>query len=231
MTYDQLEAAIGYVFTDRSLLHEALTHRSWLKERQDRGGARDQRDQQRLEYLGDAFLGYEVARALFEQFPQATEEELTKRRRDLVQGRNLQALGLELGLLELVRVGLGEQANLGKNKKVVEDTVEALIGAVLVDANAGKAAEVVWTLVLTRTPPEVEVNPISAFNEAWQAIHGVPPPKPLYDPTGPPHRRTWNATLQLPNGRVITGEGTTKQEANREIYASALKLLNKTPPS
>lgn len=93
MNLDDLERALGHTFSDRTHLLEALTHKTWLMEQQARGLALDLRDQQRLEFLGDAFLNYEVGRLLFLRFPKASEGDLTARRRSLVKGENIHAVG------------------------------------------------------------------------------------------------------------------------------------------
>ncbi len=135
MNLDDLERALGHTFSDRTHLLEALTHKTWLMEQQARGLALDLRDQQRLEFLGDAFLNYEVGRLLFLRFPKASEGDFTARRRSLVKGESIHAVGQRLGVLDLVQVGAGERVKLDRNKKVLEDTVEALIGAILLDAS------------------------------------------------------------------------------------------------
>ena len=80
MAIDELERALGHSFGDRRLLFEALTHSTWIRERHDRGVDLGLGDQQRLEFLRDAFLGFIVARRVYRQFPDADEGELTEKR-------------------------------------------------------------------------------------------------------------------------------------------------------
>ena len=224
MTLDQLESVLGHVFADRAFLLEALTHKTWLKEEQDRGRALGLRDQQRLEYLGDAFLGYEVGRHLYDRFPDANEGDLTARRRALVKGRNIHEVGQRLGVLDLVRVGEGEHSKLHRNKKVVEDTVEALVGAVLMDATEAEARRLVRRLFLADLREEVAADAISTFNQRWQQRFRQSPPEPDYDASGPDDARSWTAEVLLPEGGVVIGEGATQKEARRDACARALKL-------
>jgi len=224
MGFDELEAALGHTFADRELLLQALTHKTWLKEEQDRGRALGLRDQQRLEYLGDAFLGYEVARHLYDRIPNASEGDLTARRRALVKGKNIHEIGLRLGVLDLVRVGEGERAKLHRNKKVVEDSVEALIGAVLEDATEDEARRVVHRLFLAELREEVAADPISVFNQRWQQRFRQSPPEPDYDASGPDDARAWTAEVLLPDGGVVMGKGHTQKEARRDACRRAVEL-------
>ena len=219
MTLDELETVLGHTFSDQTILLEALTHRTWLKERQDRGLDLDLNDQQRLEFLGDAFLGYEVGLHLFDQFPEASEGELTARRRSLVKGQNIHRVGCHLGVLELVRVGEGERARLDRNKKVVEDTVEALIGAILIDASETEARGTVHRLFLTDVVDEVrEKDPISAYNDRWQRRFRRSPPEPSYSSSGPDEEPTWLAKVPLPDGGAVSGKGSSQQDARRVAW-------------
>lgn len=142
-----LEAAIGYSFRDPSLAVRALTHKSWLKEQHDKGWHRELKDQQRLEFLGDAFLGYVVAQDLFDEHPDKRPSSLTDERTKLVCGDTLSEIGERLALASALLLGKGEQQILSRNSRVLGDTVEALIGAVLLDGGADAATTMVRGLL------------------------------------------------------------------------------------
>ncbi len=222
----RLQEALGYSFEDPTLLLRALTHATWLNEQRDRGSALDERDQQRLEFLGDAFLGFTVARFLFQRHPDADQGVLTEMRKSLVKGEFIGAVGEELQVRGLVRLGAGEGLQLAKNKKVLEDTVEALIGAILEDGGPDAARAVVERLFLQGDLEAVfatEDNPIEAFNTRWQRQFKESPPKPTYSSTGKDNAATWTAQVRHPAGHVVTGEGSDQKQARRTACAEVLR--------
>lgn len=119
-----LEKTIAYKFKDQTLLSTALTHCSF-----------GQPNNERLEYLGDAILGFVVADTIFEKFPQAKEGELTQLRSSLVKGETLAKLARELNLGDYIKLGAGELKNGGcRRDSILANTLEAIIGAVYLDA-------------------------------------------------------------------------------------------------
>ncbi len=130
---ERLEAALGHTFSDRNLLVQALTHRS--------GGADNY---ERLEFLGDAVLGYMVAKRLFEMYPDASEQELTLMRVSLIRKETLSEVALEIGMGSHLRLGSGERGRgLHNQPSLLADALEALLGAVTVDGGVEAAAVVV----------------------------------------------------------------------------------------
>lgn len=115
---------IGHIFKDSSLLNRALTHRSKTK-----------KNYERLEFLGDSILGFVIAEALFEKFPDSNEGKLSQVRSKLVKGATLAKLGLELQVDEYIILGDSEKNGTHKREKILEDVVEAIIGAVYLDSD------------------------------------------------------------------------------------------------
>lgn len=223
MTLDELQVALGHRFERRELLVEALTHKTWAQEERDRSGRRVP-DQQRLEFLGDAFLGLEVGWRLFLAYPEADPGRLTKLRIALTKGAHAAQVGQRLGLLELVRAGAGERQNLDRNGQVLEDTVEALIGAVLLDAGEDRARSVIQRHFPLDAAEAAAGDPIARFTERWQAEHRGDPPASHYVSSGPDHERRWTATVHLPDGRRVCETARSKKEARRKACAAALDL-------
>lgn len=220
-----IEGTLGYRFSDRGLLVLALTHRTWIEERHPGGGAPGHLSQQRLEFLGDGLLNYVVARWLYERFPRADEGELTGRRKQFTQGEWLRERGESLGLGSCVLLGRGEEANAAHNRKLLEDTVEAIIGAVALDGGDERATALVlgWLpQVLPTWDPREASDPVVRFGEWFQARYRKQPPEPRYEGSGPPHRRSWTAEI-LVDGLRGLGEGQSKPEAKR---AACRNLLN-----
>lgn len=222
---DELEALLSYRFQDQQLLLRALTHRSWLEEERGQGRARDLQDQQRLEFLGDAFIGYSVGRNLYEQHPEAGEGSLTKMRSSTVDKAHLTAVGQQLDLKRWIRLGRGEASRISVNKQVLEDTVEAIVGAVLLDGGERPAHALVRHLILESGITRAG-NAISVFYELWQAKHHTKPPEVLYERIGgTDNAPLWEARLKLPSGQGLVGQGSTKSAAKEFVCGEALDVL------
>ena len=115
---------LGYDFKDSSLLNRAITHRSKTK-----------KNYERLEFLGDSILGFVIAEVLFEKFPDSDEGRLSQVRSKLVKGATLAKLALELQVDEYIILGDSEKNGTHKREKILEDVVEAIIGAVYLDSD------------------------------------------------------------------------------------------------
>jgi ribonuclease-3 len=127
----QLCQRIGYQFKDAELLQLALTHRSFGKQ-----------NNERLEFLGDSLLNFFIADALYQQFPSTKEGNLSRLRASLVKGVTLAKIALELQLGDDLRLGSGELKSGGNRREsILADTVEAIIGAIYLDAGESAARE------------------------------------------------------------------------------------------
>lgn len=201
----------------------ALTHRTWVEERHPGGAAPGHLSQQRLEFLGDAILNYTVGRWLYEALPTSDEGDLTERRKAFTKGEWLHQRGAALGLSQWVRLGRGE-ASSDRNRKLLEDTTEALLGAVAVDGGEAAAIALVRAWLPATVPAEVEGDPIALFNEWYQRAHRGSPPEPEYHSSGPDHARTWTARYDL-DGFAAEGLGVGKQDAKRAACRELWALI------
>lgn len=119
----ELQATIGYRFADETLLEQAMTHKSYCAQ-----------NNERLEFLGDSILTFIIADLLYGAFPKAKEGELTRRRANLVNGRALCQKAKELGLGDYILLGQGEKLSGGfRRQSILANTFEALIGALYLD--------------------------------------------------------------------------------------------------
>ena len=120
----KLSQRIGYSFKDESLVHLALTHRSC-----------GNKNNERLEFLGDSIVNFVIAEALYKKFPQAKEGQLSRLRADMVRGTTLAEIAREFELGEFLQLGSGELKSGGHNREsILADVVEAIIGAIYLDA-------------------------------------------------------------------------------------------------
>jgi ribonuclease-3 len=215
---------LGHAFADRSLLHRALSHRSWCAERD---GADSN---ERLEFLGDAVLGLVVAEHCFAAYPDFAEGQLAKVRSAVVNARVLAevAAGLDVGAVLLL--GKGEESSGGRTKgSLLADAMEALIGAVYLDAGWASSRALVLRLLgerIERAAAEPEgFDHKSRLQEATvRAGDGIP----LYEieGSGPDHGRHYRAVVFVGGETRGSGEGTSKKDAEQAAAADALARID-----
>ena len=242
LTFAPLEHALGHLFSEPSLLVEALTHRSWVHEHP---GETATRDQQRLEFLGDAFLGYSVASTLYKRLSalHADEGELTVARSGIVGGANCAAIGERLELERYLFLGKGETKALALNHKVFEDTVEALVGAVLVDGGEAAAHAVVERLFIdgvdiAALSHSSSRDPVTQFKQLWEGRFrgALPVPEATFSRSGSAHAPCFVAKLELPaeykgasRDDAFRGAGASKAIARRNACEEAVQVLLRDP--
>ncbi len=219
----EFERRLGYRFSSRDLLDEALRHASVL------GGAEGERSYQRLEYLGDAVINLCVAEEIYRRLPGAGEGALSKARSAVINNRSLVRVGERLGVPEALHTdpSVRKQGG-GVTRKMVADVVEALAGAIFLDGGFGAAREFVLGLFREE---EVVPDRAAGFDsksrlQEWCQKQRLPLPRyHLLSSAGPPHARTFRVRVQLPDGRDAEGAGGTKKEAEMEAAGRLLDAL------
>jgi len=211
--------ALGHTPKDEALFARALTHGSYASV-----------DYQRLEFLGDRVLGLSIAAWLYERFPDEPEGDLSARLNAVVSGETCADVGRVLGVPEQLRLGKqarDDGAQLSDN--VVGDAVEALIGALYLEAGFDAAAAFVrrtWDARVDRVA-DAPKHPKSALQE-WAAARRCRPP--IYTVTarsGPEHAPRFTITVEVGGklGGSATAEGASKQEAETAAAAALLEKL------
>ena len=217
---DWVERSFGYVFTTPALCQAALTHRS--------AGADHN---ERLEFLGDSILNCSVARLLYDAHPSADEGALSRLRATLVSGESLARIAAELGLGEYLNLGSGELKSGGfRRASILADALEALLGAMYLDANFDAAYAVIARLMLPRISelPGAEAlkDPKTRLQEILQA-RGLP--LPVYVLTavaGDPHSQSFTVTCEVPVFRVsAVADGASRRRAEQLAAAKIMELL------
>ena len=229
-TDNRLEVAIRYHFQDRSLLQQALTHRS----ASDPG--KSLLHNERLEFLGDAVLGLIAARRLFELFPDAPEGRLTKLKARLVSGASLEGAARRLEIGRALRIGRAEEASGGRDKKgILVDALEALIAAIYLDGGDQEASafilrEILPDLTIDEADANLEAgNPKSTLQEHLQSRGEPLPSYRVLSEAGPPHQRRFEVEIRLDGGLTATGTGSTKRQAEQNAAAALLQRLESAP--
>jgi len=226
----RLGEQLGYAFSDKGLLLDALTHRSFRNERPDVALA----DNERLEFLGDAVVGFVVASLLYLQFPDADEGELTRRRADLVSEKGLSEAAEAIGVGDAMRLGKGEDRSGGRTKsRLLASVLEACVGAVYRDGGADAAIAVARRIfeprLQTSAPGHRDAK--SRAQEWAQAHLGGTPSYRLVGTDGPDHDREFTVAIELHEQEISIGEGRSKIEAEQAAASAALqKWAQEAPP-
>ena len=223
--YEQLEKKIAYCFKDKSLLVNALTHTSYANEHKHR----DLKDNERLEFLGDAVLELISSEYLFMNMNDMPEGKMTKLRARLVCEPTLALDARTFNLEEYLYLGKGEDETGGRSRdSIVSDAFEALIGAIYIDGGLEAAKQFILEFALndienkkmfydSKTILQERVNSVKNGNLVYEIINE----------TGPDHNKSYEAVAKL-DGKVIgQGTGHTKKAAEQQAAYLALKTLDK----
>jgi ribonuclease III len=217
---DWVERSFGHVFATPALCHTALSHRS--------AGADHN---ERLEFLGDSILNCAVARLLYDAHPLADEGDLSRLRASLVSGESLAQMAADLGLGEHLRLGSGELKSGGfRRASILADALEALLGAIFLDAGYQAAAAAVARLVAAKMSelPAAETlkDPKTRLQELMQARGLTLPVYTLTAVGGDPHTQTFTVMCEVPVlGIGAMGEGGSRRRAEQLAAAKVIDLL------
>ena len=218
-----LQARIGHVFADASLLERALTHVSALPAQAQRRAD----SYQRLEFLGDRVLGLTVSDMLYEAFPEAEEGELSRRLADLVRKETCADVARGWGVGAVLRLGEGEAQTGGADKTaILGDICESLLGAVFLDAGYGAAEALVRRFFSEKmlNPVRPLRDPKTALQE-WAQARGLP--TPVYRQvgrSGPDHAPVFSIEVGVNGFEPALAEGSSKRFAEQ---ASAQNFLER----
>ncbi|MFZ5895946.1 MAG: ribonuclease III [Myxococcota bacterium] len=201
-------------------LLQALTHPSYANER------RDALDNQRLEFLGDAVLGFCVSDMIYRRFPDADEGTLTRLRAQLVNAEALAEWARASGVPEALRLGRGAGASgLRQSTNVLADAVEALIAACFLEAGLESAKRICERIVEARLDAFARVgarDPKSELQERLQAEGEPPPSYDLIESGGPAHERWFRVRVRVGEQPLGEGVGRSKRAAERAAAEAAL---------
>lgn len=222
MSSDSLTAALGHAFSDLDLLQTALTHRSF--------GAQNN---ERLEFIGDGVLNCVIGLMLFDRFTQLPEGDLTRLRASLVRREALHSIALALNLGQYLRLGDGETKDGGvTTPSILADAVEALIGAVYLDAGFDTAADVISRLYLPLLaeirPENVGKDPKTRLQEWLQARKRPLPAYEVLEVSGSPPRQCFTVACRIATLEMNTrGEGPSRRAAEQDAADKALQALER----
>jgi len=214
------KSRLEYSFENQELLNQALTHRSASR-----------CNYERLEFLGDAYLNFTVAARLYEQCPQYDEGDLSRARASLVNRETLAEVARDIELESHIILGEGERKTGGAQRSsILADTVEALIGAILLDGGHAVARQVVLHLLevrISELPVPDELKDAKTRLQEW--LQGRGRGLPLYNVesmTGKDHERVFSVRCELADtDRYSMGEGRSRRSAEQTAAAEMLRVL------
>jgi ribonuclease-3 len=246
-----LEDVLGYRFRRRELLEQALTHSSQAREVEFQTASgvvppivpSFSGDNEMLEFLGDAVLGFATSELLFQRFPAFQEGQLSKLRAHLVGQRHLLRVAEQLEIGNYMRLGRGEEKSGGRNKaSLLVDALEAILAALYLDGGWPVARDFIVRVIvepeLAQMNLETSAMPVmdfkSALQEALQARGGPQPLYVLVKEEGPEHKKLFTVEVRLPAAEmeqfVGRAQGATKKRAEQDAARQVLEHLSSLPP-
>ncbi len=231
---ERLARALGIEFNDIGLLRLALTHRSVAHELRGLDAPVElspgERSNERLEFLGDAVLGFVVARDLYERYPDAPEGVLTARRVALVRAERLVSWARSIDLGDYLYLAQGERISDSARDRMLSGGFEALLGAIMLDSGIEAAAGFLERFldddVETSLAEGLAANPKGLLQEYAQEHYRVAPVYRIIDEEGPDHARTFTAEVLVNDRSLGTGTGESKRSAEQAAAAKALADMN-----
>ena len=221
-----LERRIDYRFRSRVHLEIALTHRSWIYEHRE---ADEARDNERLEFLGDAVLGLAIAEALYHEHPELPEGRLSRLRAAVVCEATLAAVAAQIGLGPLLRLGHGEALSQGASKPSnLSNAFEALLAAILLDASIEEAARVARRLLARPLQRAVAGRLVYDYKSRLLEWRQADPGRAalsfdLESTEGPVHDPVFTVVIRQDGQALGRGTGQTKKAAEQAAAARVLE--------
>lgn len=229
MSLERLQERLRYTFGDRGILLQSLTHTSYGHEYlQEKPLAL--RDNERLEFLGDAILDVVVSDILLESFPNANEGRLSKMRAALVNEKTLALLAKMIALQECVRLGKGELQTGGNFKpSILSSALEALIAAIYLDGGFNAVYPVVRHLFAPMFAEERELMVFydhkTQLQEIIQARWKVTPTYHLLETRGPDHAKVFAVEVRMSGKLLALATGSSKKEAEQNAAKAAIQTV------
>ena len=220
---EALEEKLGYRFTNRALLENALTHSSYANENKAKG----LQSNERLEFLGDSVLGMVVADYLFRTHPDLPEGDLTRTRAALVCEGSLVEVAQCLELGAYLKLGKGEEAGGGRERpSIIADAVEAVLAAVYLDGGIGSARKLIQKFILDREAEKSASRDYkTALQELVQRESGQVLGYRLIGAEGPDHAKIFSVEVDLNGIPIGQGRGRSKKEAEQNAAKAAIEKL------
>ena len=213
-----LEKLIKYSFKNNTLLQKSITHKSLNSEKNN----------EKLEFLGDRVLGLVISQKLLEKFPEEKEGVIDKKFANLVNKKTCSSIAQKLNLKKFLYVGTSHKNLERSADKMISDCLEAIVGAIYLDGGLRAAQKFIlnfWeefliksTVTLIDSKTKLQEFSLKKFKELPKYI--------FFKKTGPQHRPLFKTEVQIPNSKKIVGIGSSKKNAQQNAASKLLKILN-----
>ncbi|MBD3330227.1 ribonuclease III [Candidatus Peregrinibacteria bacterium] len=221
--YKELEEKIGITFKNKEILERSFIHKSYINEHKGKGV----KDNERLEFLGDAVLELVATRHLYFNYPGQQEGTMTAFRSALVKGKHLAEVARELDVGNYLFLSKGEDNSGGRSKNyILANTLEALIGAIYVDQGYKHAEGFIERFILTKLDKIIEkglhIDSKSLFQELSQEKEDITPEYKIESESGPDHNKKFIMGAYIGSKLIAKGTGSSKQKAEDNAAKKAL---------
>lgn len=229
MDLKHIQNHLHYEFKEPLLLEEALVHSSYKHEK------RLSKDNERLEFLGDAVIGLVIGEELFDRFPEATEGQISWGRSQLVSRKKLGELALEQQMGDWILLGKGEKATGGAQKRsVLAGVFEAVVGALYLDGGLPVTRTFLLRvyekslseLSLEKETAQKVLDQKTFLQEMTQARFGTTPIYRLVDMWGLEHEKNFQVEIEVEGKVIATGQGKSKKEAEQNAALGAIEVYD-----
>lgn len=216
----KIQKVLGYTFTHKDLLRQALTHRS-----------ASSKHNERLEFLGDSILSFVIANALYQHFPYIDEGDMSRMRATLVRGHTLAEIAYEFDLGEYLKLGQGELKSGGfRRESILANTVEALIGSIYLDSNIQTVEELILKWYEKRlekiSPGDTQKDPKTRLQEYLQSKHLSLPMYFIVEIYGEAHNQLFTIHCKISIiSEYLIGTGSSRRKAEQDAAQKALIKL------
>ena len=214
----ELEDIIKYTFKDKVLLHRALTHKSFNNENNN----------EKLEFLGDRVLGLIISKKLLDKYPYEKEGSIDKKFANLVNKKTCTNIAKKLNLKKFLYLGSSHKNLERFADKIVSDCLEAIVGAIYLDAGIKQSEKFVlnfWdtyidesVITLIDSKTKLQEYSLKKFKKL--------PKYTFFKKTGPQHKPIFKTEVEIPLSKKVIGEGTSKKNAQQNAAAKLIKILN-----
>ena len=223
---NKLEEKIGYTFKDERYIIRALTHKSYSNEN------KNELNNERFEFLGDAILQFVSTQNLFVLFPEESEGVLSVYRSALVKTEYLASVATKLDLENYIRISEGQRREFDRNHKsssILADTIEAIIGAIYLDGGLEVSKDFINQNILLNAKDYLTTitarDPKTIYQEYTQKKKNVTPGYKIHKEDGLAHEKIFTVGLYLKDELINEGVGKSKQEAEKAAAELALKYI------
>ena len=222
-----LSKKININFNDISLLKRALTHRSYLNENRD-----VDKNNERLEFLGDAVLELIISQYLYNKYPDRPEGDLTSFRSAIVRTESLADASRELNYGKYLRLAKGEEESGGRDKDyILANTFEAVLGAIYIDQGYQKCKDLVERVLITKidniVKNRLDIDSKTKIQEIAQEKYKLTPTYEVVKESGPDHNKEFIVAVKIGEKVIGKGKGSSKQRAEESAAKKGLKYIRR----